>query len=401
MQKTRPVSASFVVSLGSVVALGPFAVDTYLVSLPSISAEFNSPDWATQLTLTGYLLVLGFGQLIAGPLSDRFGRRAPMLVGLVLFIASSLLAMLAPAMSVLIAARLIQGAGGSIMFVAAYSSVRDRTTGDEATKIFAALMSVSMIAPIIAPVVGGFIEEWFGWRAVFATLALLGVVALVVTLLFLPESLPVEARRGANPRLFAQGYASLLRTVPFLLPLLALCGAFLFLFAYLGGASYVYQAFFDITQAEFGIIFGFSAAISIIGSVAANRLALSVGSKNLAIAGALIMVAGAAGAVVLVMSSGSLWFIALALGVACLGLGLAEPPLMAFAMSSVEDVIGSGAALIGAAQYILGAAITIAIIPSTTEGPLAWTLVMLALTLGTLAAVGIVLRNVARRTNAS
>lgn len=124
---------TFVVALASVVALGPFAIDTYLASLPSIGAEFDAPAWATQLTLTGYLIVLGLGQLVAGPLTDAVGRRRPILLGIAVFVVASILASVAASMAILVVARLLQGAGAAVAFVAANSAVRDRATARPVT----------------------------------------------------------------------------------------------------------------------------------------------------------------------------------------------------------------------------------------------------------------------------
>ena len=128
---------SFLLSLAAVLGVGPFAIDMYLASLPEIGADFAAPSWMVQLTLTGYLIMLGAGQLVAGPVTDAFGRRRPLLLGLTIFIAACLLAAAAPSMAVLVVARMLQGAGAAMAFVVINSAVRDRVSGDAATRAFA------------------------------------------------------------------------------------------------------------------------------------------------------------------------------------------------------------------------------------------------------------------------
>lgn len=398
MQHTphRP-SPTFVLALASVVALGPFAIDTYLASLPSIGAEFDAPDWATQLTLTGYLVVLGLGQIIAGPLTDAVGRRRPILLGIAVFVLASILATIAPTMTVLVAARLLQGAGAAVAFVAANSAVRDSATGDAATRLFSVLMSVGMIAPIIAPVLGGFIDEAAGWRAVFGTLAGIGVLALLVVWRFLPEPLQPELRSKVSLGPILRGYGAILRNRAFLLPLSALIAAFVMLFAYLGGASYVYQSFFGLTPGSFGTVFAISALIGLAGPILAHRLVDALGSVRLMLTGATVMFGGTLIALSGTWTGAPLWFAVFGFGIALLGLGLLEPPLMALCMSAITEGVGSASALIGAAQYMLGAVATSAIVVAATAGPLVWITTLLVIAVAALLLSVLVARGAAKR----
>lgn len=376
--------STFVVALASVVALGPFAIDTYLASLPSIGAEFDAPAWASQLTLTGYLIVLGLGQLVAGPLTDAVGRRRPILLGIGVFVVASILAAVAASMAILVVARLLQGAGAAVAFVAANSAVRDRATGDAATRLFSVLMSVSMIAPIIAPVLGGFVDEAAGWRAVFVTLAVIGALALVVVAVFLPEPLAPELRTRIGLGPILRGYGEILRNRAFLLPLSALIAAFVMLFAYLGGASYVYQSFFGLSAGQFGIAFAGSALIGLAGPVLAHRLVTRLGSVRLMLLGAGVMFVGPLIALGGGWLGAPLWSAVVGLGIALLGLGLLEPPLMALCMSAVTEGVGSASALIGAAQYFLGAVATSAIVVAAAAGAAVWIAALLGIALAAL-----------------
>lgn len=372
---------SFAFALATVLGLGPFAIDMYLASLPEIGADLTAAPWLVQLTLTGYLLMLGLGQLIAGPIADAFGRRRPLVFGLVLFVLGCLLAAVAPTMTVLVVARMIQGAGGAVAFVVANSSVRDRTRGDAATKIFALLMTVTAVAPILAPALGGVIGQFLGWRAVFVSLALLGVLALLVALRALPESLPVAERSRLSFGPVLRAYGAHLRSGRLLLPLGALAGAFVFLFSYLGGASYVYQGFYGLDQTEFGVLFGLTGISVLLGALLAHRLAERLGTARLGVIGVLVMALGGGVALIGAVTSPSVVAVAVGIGIGLLGLGLCDPALMAMCMSAVERNLGAASALIGSTQYLLGAATTALIAVPATAGPGPWAAVMLAVAL--------------------
>ncbi|MGY6655498.1 multidrug effflux MFS transporter [Amycolatopsis sp. TRM77291] len=347
---------SAVFALAAIVGLAPFAVDMYLSSLPAISQEFAAPVWVNQLTLTGYLLVLGVGQLVAGPITDSVGRRGPLIAGLTLFVMGALLAAVAPTIEVLVAARLLQGLGGAIAVVVANSSVRDRARGEEATRLYAVLLTVMALAPVIAPAVGGVVELHFGWRTVFIVLAVLGVLVLLCALFLLPESLPVAKRVPFAVADVMAGYVELGRTRAFLAPLAALSAVFMVLFAYIGGASYVYQNVYGLNAAVFGMVFGATGLALIIGAFVASRQPLGLASATLAWAGIIAMVAGGALAFAAIKLTLSLWVVVVGMALILFGLGACEPALMSMCMSAVGEGTGSAAAVIGAAQHVLGAA---------------------------------------------
>jgi DHA1 family bicyclomycin/chloramphenicol resistance-like MFS transporter len=367
---------SFTIALGAITALGPFAIDTYLSSLPSIGTEFGASQGITQLTLTGYLLALGLGQFVSGPLTDAFGRRKPLLAGLTLFVLGCVLAAVAPSMAVLIAARVIQGLAGSLVFVVALSSVGDRAKGDEATRLFAALMVVAMTGPIIAPALGGVIEQALGWRAVFVVLAALGVAAAALAFFVLPESLPVTDRAPMRLGPVLVIYGRLLTRGRFLLPWAAMSVAFVFLFSYIGGASYVYQGHYGLKQAEFGLVFGLTGVTALVGAMAANFLASRVSTNLLAAVGASVSFSGTALALIGAWLDLPLAVVATGIGIGIVGIGSLEAALMSICMAAADENRGSASGLIGAAQYLLGAASTAAIAVVAADSAEEWATVM-------------------------
>ncbi|MGC7100654.1 Bcr/CflA family efflux MFS transporter [Amycolatopsis lurida] len=372
------VRRSAVFTLAAIVGLMPFAIDMFLSSLPAISQEFATPVWVNQLTLTGYLLVLGAGQLIAGPITDALGRRRPLLVGIVLFTVAAVIAAAAPTIEVLVGARLLQGFGGAIAVVVANSSVRDRAQGKDATRLYAVLLTVMALAPVIAPAVGGFIDLRFGWRMVFAALAILGVLVLLCALAFLPESLSVSGCTPFAAVNVVSGYGKLLRTRAFSAPLAALGATFMLLFAYIGGASYVYQQVYGLNPAAFGAVFGATGLALIGGAFVANRQPAGFATATLAVAGIITMIVGSVMALAAVLTGLPFWTVALGMAVILFGLGTCEPTLMSMCMNVVDEGTGAAAAVTGAAQYVLGAAATVIAGVLAVAVPSTWAAILVA-----------------------
>ncbi|RKQ35015.1 Bcr/CflA family efflux MFS transporter [Kocuria tytonis] len=383
--RTTPPPRSFLLALATVLGVGPFAIDMYLASLPEIGRDFAVPSWTVQLTLTGYLVMLGAGQLVAGPVTDAFGRRRPLLLGLGLFVAGCLLAAAAPHVAVLVLARMVQGAGAAIAFVVVNSAVRDRAEGEAATRAFAVLMTVSAVVPMISPTLGGWIGGHLGWRPVFVAMAGIGAFAFAVAFRWLPESLPVEGRTVLSFAPVMRAYGGHLRSGRILLPLGALAGAFVFLFCYLGGASYVYQGHYGLEQTEFGLVFGVTGVAALLGAVLAHRLAGKLSSARLGTLGVLTMALGGAVALTASLTSASLLLVALGMSLGLLGLGACEPAFMGLCMSSVSENLGAASALIGAAQYLLGALTTALIAFPAGVGAWAWATTMVVVALVSLA----------------
>ncbi|WP_423446811.1 multidrug effflux MFS transporter [Kocuria sp. KSNUG] len=368
---------SFLLALAAVLGVGPFAIDMYLASLPEIGAEFAAPSWLVQLTLTGYLVMLGAGQLVAGPVTDAFGRRRPLLLGLAIFVVGCLLAAVAPSMTVLVVARMLQGAGAAMAFVAVNTAVRDCVSGDAATRAFAVLVTVTSAIPMISPAVGGWISEYFGWRPVFLVLALIGAASLGVVARWLPESLPAQRRTPLAFGPVLRAYAGHLRSRRMLVPLGALAGTYVYLFCYLGGASYVYQDHYGVGQADFGMIFGVTGFASVGGAVMGHRLAHRLTTGQLGVFGMLVMVSGGILASCAAVFTDSLLLLALSVGFGLLGVGACQPAFMSLCMSSATTNMGAASALLGATQFLSGALTTALIAFPAALAPWAWAATML------------------------
>lgn len=365
-------TSTLVVLIGAA-AIPPLSIDMYLPSVPEISAVFGVGTEITQLTLTLFLLMLGLGQLVAGPISDAIGRRKPLLLGMILFITGSILAALTPSIGILIAARLLQGAGGSITVVVSNSIVRDYASGRGATKAYSVLISAIGIAPIIAPTIGGFLDETAGWRSVFWFLTALGAITLVGILVKLPESLPENRRHALELGKVFRTYATLVVTGSFVLPAFALICAFCLLFTYIGGASYVYQGSFGLSSSVFGIAFGATGIAMLLGNIVIGKLVRRFSSPGLAHTGAALASLGAPLALAAALTNSSFALFLPGIVIMVLGLGLCEPTLMGDAMNAAPRAqAGQAAAFLGAAQFLFGAGATFIVAPIAESGALAW-----------------------------
>lgn len=345
-----------VLVLGSLIAVGPLTIDMYLPALPSITSGLETTDTAVQLTLTGTLIGLALGQLVIGPLSDAYGRRAPLIAGLAVHVVASLLCVVAPNIAVLGTLRVLQGLGVAASSVVALAVVRDLFTGTAFASLFSRLMLVMGAAPILAPTLGGAVLRWSEWRGVFVALAVFGVLLLVVAALRLPETLPPERRRPAGARSTLRAYGTLTRDRTFVGLVFVAGLAMAALFAYVAGSSFVLQDEFGLSEQEFAVAFGAGA----VGLIAATQLnvrllrrytpqrilvaALATGTAG----GALLLAFAATGIGGLSTLLASLWLVLSAAG-------LALPNAPALAMSRHGEAAGTAAALLGAVQFGVGA----------------------------------------------
>lgn len=366
------VKASIIVALGLITLIGPASIDMYLPFVPAMADELGTQYATMQLTLTVFLLALGGGQLVFGPMIDALGRRIPLLIALVVFSLASILASQAAGLNALLAARLIQGLAASLALVTAMSTVRDIADGVRAAQIFALLMTVQGLGPVIAPAIGGMIGSALGWRAVFIALALLGVVVAVTTALVLRETLPVEHRSVLRVSAVLSGYREIISDRRFVLPGLSLASVFFVLFAYIGGAAHAYQAGYGLSAQSFGFVFGATGLAVLLGAIGSAKLVTRWPVENLSLAGVGAMLAGALIALASSLIGLGLPGIVAGMFVTLAGLGIAEASLMAVALSTRRTALGASAALLGAVPLLLGAAATPLAGAVVEIGPQAW-----------------------------
>lgn len=357
---THPGTAPFgvAIALGFLTLLGPTSIDMYLPSLPVMANELGTNYTTMQFTLTVFLLAMGGGQLIFGPIIDALGRRGPLLTAIIIFVFTSVWSAWASTHESLIIARFFQGLAASLAIVTAMSSVRDVAEGARATQIFALLMTVQGLGPVFAPAIGGLIGEAFGWRAIFLTLAALGILVLISSLIMLPESLPAEKRTKLEFGVIFRTYTELLSDPKFLVPATALTLTFVFLFVYIGGSAFAYQEHYGLSPSHFGLVFGGTGFAVLLGAMLSARFAIHMAVQKLALIGSLAIFIGTSIALTASMTPMGFYGIVIGMFVSLAGLGIAESTLMSIALATRNKALGSSAAILGALPLMLGAAAT-------------------------------------------
>jgi DHA1 family bicyclomycin/chloramphenicol resistance-like MFS transporter len=357
-------------TLGAFVAIGPLTIDMYLPALPTLRADLHTSSAAVQLTLTGTLVGLAVGQLLIGPWSDALGRRRPLLAGVALHVVASLLVLVAPTVEVLAVLRVLQGVGTAAAGVVALAIVRDRFAGRAAATMLSRMFLVTGVAPVLAPTIGGELLRFTSWRGIFAILAIYGVgifailaiygvLLLVIGGLALGETLPPERRLSGGIAGTVRTYRTLFRDRAYVGLVLVAGLTMAALFTYVSGSSFVYQRQFGLDEQQFGLLFGAGAACLITGTQL-NPVLLRRWSPARILLGA--STAGAtAGGVLFVLAAtgvGGLFGVAVPLWGVLLSAGLAMPNAPALALSRYGESAGSAAALLGAVQFAIGAAVS-------------------------------------------
>lgn len=353
---TRSGRIRFVLILGSLSALAPLSIDLYLPGLPELSRELDASAAEVQLTLTSCLIGLALGQLLAGPLSDRLGRRRPLLVGLAAYAAASFACALSPTVYALVALRLVQGLAGAAGIVIARAIVRDLRSGAAAARLFSSLMLVTGLTPILAPIVGGQLLQVTSWRGLFVALAAAGVVLALATAAWLAETLPPEQRHGGSWHETMGTFRRLARDRVFVGYALVLGFAFGELLAYIAGSPFVIENLYGVSPRLFAIVFGVNSLGIVACSQVNGLLVMRIDPQRLLAGG---LVTGALGGVALLAVT--LAGIGLAGILPCLfvvvsSIGFVMPNATALAMTELPHVAGSASALLGVLQFVIGAA---------------------------------------------
>lgn len=357
----RPSMARLALVLGAFVAIGPLTIDMYLPALPAIREDLGTTSAQVQLTLTGTLVGLAAGQLVIGPLSDRLGRRRPLLAGTALHVVASLLVVVAPSMAVLGVLRVLQGVGCAATGVVALAMVRDLFAGRAGATMLSRLFLVMGVAPVLAPTIGGELLRVTSWRGIFAVLAAYGVVLLALGAWGVRETLPPERRRTGGTAATLATYGSLLRDRTFVGLVLVAGLSMAALFTYVSGSSFVYQRQFGLDEQEFGLLFG-AGAVWLIAATQLNPVLLRRWSPgHVLLAATAAGTVAAAGLVVVSLSGAGLGAVAVALWAVLFTAGLALPNAPALALAANGERAGSAAALLGAVQFGVGAVVSPAV----------------------------------------
>ncbi|MEU4272815.1 Bcr/CflA family multidrug efflux MFS transporter [Streptomyces sp. NPDC026092] len=355
----RRASLLVTLVLGGLTALPPLSMDMYLPALPEVTQMLRSPAATVQLTLTACLAGMALGQLVVGPMSDKWGRRRPLLIGMLVYVAATAVCAFAPTVELLIGFRLLQGLAGAAGIVIARAVVRDLYDGVEMARFFSTLMLISGVAPIIAPLIGGQILRITDWRGVFYVLAVIGVLLTLVVWKWLGETLPPERRHEGGVGEALRTMRGLLADRVFTGYMLAGGLGFAALFAYISASPFVVQEIYGASPQTFSLLFGLNS----IGLVAVGQIngKLLVGRVSLDKAlgwglGVIVLAAAA----LLVMTSGvfgkpSLAAVAAGLFVLMSAMGLVLPNTNAQALMRTPHAAGSASALLGTSSFLIGA----------------------------------------------
>ncbi len=342
--------------LGALEAFGPLSMDVYMPQLPQLAAQLRTSDALAQATMSVCMIGLGVGQLVAGPLSDRFGRKRPLAIGVASFALLSVLCAIAPSIELLLVARFLQGLAGSAGVVISLAVARDLFQGVALSRMLSMLAIVTASTPIVAPVLGGQLARFMDWRGIFFVLGGIGVALLAVAVFGLRETLPPERRHSDG---FVGGTAShmseVLRDPLFTAILAASCLGGLSFFSYLSMSSFVLQDEFEITPQVFSLLFAVNALANLAGSQISRLLVGRLGPTRVYLTGQIST--GLVGAALLVATLLGLpvpvYLVLLALFLCAIGLG--GPNGTTLALSGHGRHAGTASALLGTSMFTVGA----------------------------------------------
>ncbi|MGC9541156.1 multidrug effflux MFS transporter [Streptomyces sp. UG1] len=345
--------------LGGLTATPPLAMDMYLPALPEVTGSLHAPAATVQLTLTACLAGMALGQLVVGPMSDRWGRRRPLLAGLAVYVVATALCALAPTVEFLVAFRLAQGLAGAAAIVIARAVVRDLYDGLAMARFFSTLMLISGVAPVVAPLIGGQILRVTDWRGVFVVLTVVGVLLAGLVWRRLPETLPPQDRHAGGVGEALRAMRGLLADRAFAGYTLAGGFAFAALFAYISASPFVIQEIHGASPQTFSLLFGLNSVGLVVvgqinGKVLVGRVSLDrvlgagLGVVILSATALLLMSVGVFGEVGLVPVAAALFILMSAMGITL-------PNTQALALQHTQHSAGSASALLGTSSFLIGA----------------------------------------------
>ena len=385
--RARPSTARLVIVLGSVNAIGPLSIDMYLPAFPQIADSLDTSAAAVGLTLTACVAGLALGQLLVGPLSDRLGRRMPLIVAMAGYAVASVACAVAPSAPVLMGLRFLQGFAGAGGVVIARAVVRDLYSGAAAVRLFSSLMLVTGLAPILAPLLGAQILGLTSWRGIFGVLAVLAALIAVLVALGLRETLAPERRSHEGLRMTLATMRRLLADRWFVGHALAGGLGFGALFAYISGSSFVLQGIYGVSPQLYSVLFAMNGLGLIGGSQVNARLVGRFPAAQLLRAGLLSIAASAATLLAVVLAGGlGVWAVLVPMFVIVSSMSFVLPNSTALALADHAAEAGTASALLGVCQFLIGALVAPLVGAGGTECAVPMAAVMTAAALAALVA---------------
>jgi len=366
------MSKRFLLMLITVAAISPLGINLYLPSMPGMAASLGVDYAAVQVTLSVYLAAVALGQLVIGPVSDRYGRRPVLLGGLIMFVIGSLVCMMAPSISVLNVGRVIQALGGCAGIALSRAIVRDMYDRTQAASMIAYVTMGMAVAPMIAPTIGGVLEAMHGWRASFAFLVIFGAATLLAVHVLLHETNPWRGAASGSPKLL-QGYAKLLRIPAFWGFALTAGLTSASFFSFVGGAAYVMIELMARTPIEYGLYFGLVSVGYMAGNFCSGKYVVRIGPQRMIRLGVIL-------SIVSVLLMGGLYalddmqpaFVFVPTMLLGMGNGLILPSCIAAAVSVKPEMAGAASGLTGSIQIGFGAVVAplVGALVSTSAWPM-------------------------------
>jgi MFS transporter, DHA1 family, multidrug resistance protein len=358
----RPDTLALTALLALLTAVGPMSVDLYLPSLPELGRVFGASVPQVQLTLSGYLLCFAIGQIVFGPISDHVGRKPVLLAALSLYVAICLSCLFATSIEMLIALRCLQALGVAGAPVLARAIVRDLYQGVRAGRELARMGSITALAPVVAPSLGGVLQATFGWRASFLGMAALGLCAIILVVRLLPETMKQPPTHPMSLLSIIRGYGTFLRHRTFRIYLAIVSASYGGLFAWISGSSFVLQDLYGLSPLLFGLVFAAATLGYGLGTLLAARLVVRIGiDRTIVCGGVALAVGGLAMAAAIALGATSPAALAVPMALYLCGLGLAMPQSMAGALMPFPERAGAASSLLGFLQQATASAIGIVV----------------------------------------
>lgn len=371
----------FLFLLLSMVLLGPLGIDLYLPAIPAIALGLNSSEGVIQSSISLFILVMGLGQLVAGPLVDKFGRRPIAIIGVVVYLAGAIIAATSVAPWMFLLSRVVQGLAVCCTSVVIFSGVRDRMSGNDAARAYGFLNGTLNIIPALAPLIGGLIAQYYGWRAPFWALSGYTVAILLLVIFKLPETRPADTQ--TNTGLPFRQYARILSDSRFITFALVNAGAMGMALTYVSLAPTVLMNVAGLTPLEFSIVFGANGFWIMAVSFVANRIIRKVGRPVCLKTGGILMFIGFAGLIAGITlvppaEQTATWLYMLPVASACAGLAFLMGPATSYALEPFSSEAGVASALVGSVQMAGGALLGFIAMALPLQPKLSVALVMLA-----------------------
>jgi DHA1 family bicyclomycin/chloramphenicol resistance-like MFS transporter len=354
---SRREKLTYVGILGALTALGPFTIDLYLPAFPSLQRDLGVTEAAVQLTLTGTIVGFALGQLVVGPLSDKVGRRVPLIVATSLHVLASIGAALSDDIGMLMVFRVLQGIGAAGGGVVALATVRDLFSGYTLVRMFSYLALVNGMAPIFAPVIGSQLLLIVEWPGVFWFLAAYGILVIVAVSVFIIETLPAERRKSSNSTAL-QRYRAVLTDRVFIGVLLVGGMNFSGLFSYLSASPFLFQNLYGLSEQQYGLLFGVNSLAIVAGVQISSRILRRVGPQWVIAVATVVMLVMALLIAAFDQAGFGIWGTAVPLWFYIMAAGFVFPCVQVLALANHGAQAGTAASLLGAVTFGLAGAVS-------------------------------------------